>query len=416
MTIRAVALVLTALLWTGCVNAAPAPAKPADTVALEKAFQQWLEKQVWPDAKKKGVARPTFDAALTQIALDLTLPDLVLPGSTEPPTGKQSEFSSPGRYFKPSQVDYLARKGKGLLEQWREPLDVIERKYGVPQEILVAIWGRESNFGEVTLTLNALRVLATESFIGARKDKFYPELLAALEMVQQGYVPLEDLKSSWAGALGYPQFLPSKYLEFAVDYDKDGKRDIWKSVPDTLASIANYLAKHGWVAKRGWGYEITLPEAVSCALEGPDQGQKISAWEKLGIKRLNGEAFPTKEKGLMGFLMLPAGRLGPSFLATENFYVIKEYNESDLYALFIGHLADRMKGGGPIVGTWSEISGFTRADVLAMQLKLQSQGNDVGKADGLVGFKTRRTIGRWQEKQGLKATCFPDAEVVKKAK
>lgn len=405
-------IALATLLSVPAVNAEiPSESSPAK---LEADFHRWLEQSVWPDAKKQGIGRKVFDAALGKVSLDLGLPDLVLPGSKEPPSGKQSEFSSPGRYFKPSQVDYLARQGKALLEQWRETLDPIERKYGVPREIIVAIWGRESNFGKATLPYDAVRILATESFLGARKEKFYPELLAALVVLQQDQIAPGDLKSSWAGALGNPQFLPSKFLEFAVDFDQDGKRDIWNSVPDTLASIGHYLNKHGWQAKRGWGYEISLPEGLSCALEGPDQGKKVADWEKLGVKRIGAEPFTAKEKGKQGFLMLPAGRQGPRFLATENFYALKEYNESDLYALFIGHLADRMKGGGPIAGTWEEIGGFTRADVLAMQLKLQSQGHDVGKADGLVGFKTRRTIGRWQEQQGLKATCFPDAGLIEK--
>ncbi|MBU0498530.1 MAG: lytic murein transglycosylase [Gammaproteobacteria bacterium] len=403
-------LFLAILLATSVVTAET----PTEQAKLEADFQRWLAQIVWPDARKQGIGRKVFDAALDKVSLDLSLPDLVLPGSRELPSGKQSEFSSPGRYFKPSQVDYLARQGKALLEQWREPLNKIEATYGVPREIIVAIWGRESNFGKASLPHDAVRVLATESFLGARKEKFYPELLAALAILQQDHIVPSELKSSWAGALGNPQFLPTKFLAFAVDFDKDGRRDIWHSVPDSLASIGNYLNKHGWVAKRGWGYEIALPDGISCTLEGRDQGKKIAAWEKLGVKRIGSEPFPSKEKGKQGFLMLPAGRLGPRFLATENFFVLKDYNESDLYALFIGHLADRMKGGGPILGTWDEIGGFTRADVLATQLKLQSQGHDVGKADGLVGFKTRRSLGRWQEKQGLKATCFPDAALIGK--
>ena len=222
------------------------------------------------------------------------------------------------------------------------------------------------------------------------------------------------MKSSWAGALGQPQFLPTSFLKHAVDFDGDGVADIWNSTPDTLASIANYLVDYGWVKGRDWGFEVTVPDSVSCALEGPDQGKRISDWAALGIARIGGKPFPKSELKAEGFLLMPAGRSGPAFIVTPNFYVLKEYNESDLYALFIGHGADRIAGGDrTFAGKWGKVGGLYRSDVAAMQRGLEKLGYDVGGADGLPGFKTRRSIGDWQAKNGQAPTCFPNAGVVK---
>lgn len=377
-------------------------------------FAKWLETRLWPDAKKKGVSRQTFDTAFKDVDLDWTLPDMLKPGSKLPDTSGQSEFGNPSSYFRPANIDFLLGKAKKLDQEWAKTLAAVEKTYGIPRQILLAIWGRESAFGQAKLPHNAIQALASLSYAGARKEVFYPELLAALQILQQGHVSPGQLKSSWAGALGQPQFMPTKFLQYARDHDGDKKRNIWTSVPDTMASIAYFLKQHGWKPKRHWGFEVQVPEAISCSQEGPDQGKKVSDWQAQGIKRLDAKAFPKDWLGQQGFLLMPAGRLGPAFLVSENFYVLKDYNESDLYALFIGHLGDRIQGGGPFVGQWQDVKGFKRAEVQAMQLKLQKQGHDVGKPDGLVGFKTRRSIGRWQEKQGLKSSCFPDAELVRK--
>ena len=221
------------------------------------------------------------------------------------------------------------------------------------------------------------------------------------------------MKSSWAGALGQPQFLPSSFLKHAVDFDGDGHADIWNSEADALASIANYLVDYGWVKGRDWGFEVTVPESVSCALEGPDQGKRISDWAEMGIDRVSGKAFPPNEARAEGFLLMPAGRNGPAFIVTPNFYVLKEYNESDLYALFIGHGADRIAGGDrTFAGKWGKVGGLYRSDIASLQRALEAKGYDVGSADGLPGFRTRRSIGDWQAKNGRPPTCFPDAELV----
>ncbi|TIR89371.1 MAG: lytic murein transglycosylase, partial [Mesorhizobium sp.] len=235
---------------------------------------------------------------------------------------------------------------------------------------------------------DAFEVLGTKAFMSTKKDFFRTEVLAALEIVERGLAPVNAMKSSWAGALGQPQFMPTSFLKHAVDFDGDGRPDIWNSTPDVLASIANYLVHYGWVRGRGWGTEVIAPANVSCALEGPDQGKKISDWVAMGIRRADGKAFPASELKAEGFLLMPAGRSGPAFIVTPNFYVLKQYNTSDLYALFIGHAADRIaKGDATFAGTWGRVGDLHRSDIAALQQALEAKGYDVGSADGLPGFK-----------------------------
>jgi lytic murein transglycosylase len=239
--------------------------------------------------------------------------------------------------------------------------------------------------------------------------------MAALVMVQSGVNP-DAMKGSWAGAMGQPQFMPSSYLKYAVDFDGDGKKDIWNSVPDALASIANYMViKGGWQRGRSWGYEVTIPDNVSCAQEGPDLAKPTRDWTALAITRISGKTFPSSELKAPSMMLVPAGRFGPEFIVTPNFYAIKEYNNSDLYALFIGNLSDRIAyGSGAFSRAWGDVGHMLRSDVQSMQKKLSKQGNDVGKIDGLPGYKTRRSIGRWEEKHKMKPTCYPDQDLIGK--
>ena len=383
--------------------------------AVEGQFRAWIESDLWPEARRNGVSRKTFEAAMAGVTLNWDLPDLAPPGSSPhgPEVQRQSEFRSPAAYFAPKRLANLARLGSGQLAKWKQTLDAVERRYGVPREIIVAIWARESDFGRAPLPYNAVRSIATQAFMGRRKELFRPELLAALTILEQGHIPPGRMKSAWAGALGQPQFMPTKFLAYAVDFDSDGRRDIWNSVPDTLASIAHFLKQHGWQSGRDWGFEANVPEHVSCALEGPEQGRPVREWIDAGVTRVSGRPFPDSEHRKTGYLMMPAGRLGPAFIATENFYILKFYNESDLYALYIGHLADRMRGAGPFEQGWSKLDSFSRRDVYRMQEKLVGFGYDVGGVDGLVGFKTRTATGDWQQKNGLPATCFPGTQTLR---
>nr|WP_281433546.1 peptidoglycan-binding protein [Microvirga splendida] len=247
--------------------------------------------------------------------------------------------------------------------------------------------------------------------MGRRRALYYPEFLAALLILEQDQWPEDTLRSSWAGAMGQPQLLPSKFLRYAADADGDGQRDIWRSVPDSLASIANYLREHDWKPEQGWGTEVRVPTSVSCTLEGPRQGKPLRDWAHLGLTRADHTSLPGEHSGATAFLLMPAGRLGPAFLVSENFYVLKQYNESDIYALFIGHLADRLRGGSGFLTGWRPIDPMQRGDIWLMQERLQAQGYDVGKVNGLIGFATRTAIGHWQTRNQRAEICFPDASL-----
>jgi lytic murein transglycosylase len=383
--------------------------------AVEIQFRNWLAGPLTREARTRNISGAAIGRILGRMKLDWSLPDLRPPGAARPPRQQhQSEFRSPARYFGQNNLDALVALGRARLKKWRKTLDAIEKRYGVPRRIIMAIWGRESGYGRVKMPKHALRTLATRAFMGARKAFFRKELLAAVQIAAREHVPPAHMKSSWAGALGQPQFMPSKYLQFAVDFDGDGRRDIWNSVPDTLASIAHFLRRHGWQPGRDWGFESLVPASVSCTLEGPEQGKSIRDWIRMGVSRVRGRLFPASEHKKTGYLLMPAGRMGPAFIATANFHVLKSYNESDLYALFIGHLADRYGRNRPFVTPWTAKAGFTRRAVQRMQDKLVRLGYDVGGADGLVGFKTRIATGQWQRRHKLTPSCFPDRSLVKR--
>jgi lytic murein transglycosylase len=403
---------LRALLVAIALIVAVPAAAAVDKPAVERAFQTWIDHDLWPEAKAAGVSRTTFDTAFRGVALDWSMPELQPPGAPPvlPPNTAQAEFQDPGAYFRESILQRLVLAGRQKLQTWQKPLAAIAARYGISPPMLVAIWGKESGFGAENLPKLVVPALATEAFVGLRKDYFRGELIAALKILQRGAIRPDEMRASWAGAMGQSQIMPSEYLASAVDFDGDGRADIWRSVPDSLATTASVIAAHGWEPNRGWGVEARVPASVACTLEGPDQGKPVADWRKLGIARVDGKPLP-REAG-NDYLLMPAGRYGPAFIVTDNFYRLKAYNNSDLYALYIGHLADRFTDDRPFLGTWSAPGGFTRAGVKAMQDRIVASGYDVGKADGLVGYKTRIAIGLWQAKHGLPATCWPDAKLV----
>lgn len=389
---------------------APGGAFAQDRTAVERQYQAWLQQTVWPAARAKGVSRAVFEDAFTGVSLNWKLPDLVPPG--QPEQGRtpqaQAEFGSPGKYFSRGAVTGATSVGKQMARRHAAALARAERATGVPGRIILAIWGRESGYGRADIPHDVFEVLGTKGFMSTRAAYFTQELIAALQIAQAGHAPGRAMKSSWAGALGQPQFMPTSFLKYAVD--GDGRADIWRSEADTIASIGHYLARHGWVTGRDWGFEVRVPVSVSCTLEGPDQGRRIAEWERMGITRVSGRPFPDHERRGEGFLLMPAGRNGPAFVVTPNFYVLKDYNMSDLYALFVGHVGDRIAFDlGDFTAPWGPVGGLTRSDVADMQRALVAMGHDVGGVDGLPGYKTRRSIGRWQEATGRAATCFPEA-------
>jgi len=383
-----------------------------DGAAADPAFQSWLQ-SLWPQAQALGVSRQTFDLATHGLEPDLALPDLVLPGRPERPAAGQPEFvQTPADYLKEQSIAQLAIQGRKIYDQYRAPLTAIERQFGVPPAILLAIFGRETDYGRATDSRNAIRVLATQAYLGRRKDQFLNEFLLALKILQEGHIKLADMRSSWAGAMGLTQFLPSDYLKYAVDFDGDGRADIWNSVPDALASAAKQLVGKGWQPGSRWAYEVHPPANVDCTIGVPENTLPIGEWLKRGYLPAYGRTLSAPERAGSASLLQPAGLYGPSFLATKNYFVIKEYNFSDLYVLFVGHLSDRIADPRPFETPWGKVAQLPSGDLDRMQDVLTARGYYHDKIDGKAGMKTRAALGDYQKRNGLKVDCWPTAAVL----
>jgi lytic murein transglycosylase len=397
---RTAATVAAALLFAFAL-ACPRVAAAGET------FRQWVE-ALWPEAEAIGITRATFDRAFRGVTPDRSLPDLVLPGQKPAEIKGQAEFVKPPQdYLNRDYLARLAQQGRAFTSQYAEVLAKIERELGVERHVLIGIWGRETAYGRHKLPHHAITALATQAYLGRRKEMFRAELLAALRMLQDGVIAHEDMRASWAGALGLPQFMPTDFYSYAYDIDGDGRKDIWNSVPDALASAAKQLKDKGWVTGLAWGYEVELPAAVDCANEGPAAERPIGEWARLGVRRTAGRAFPPEAIGATAYLMMPGGGYGPAFLVTENFKVIRRYNMSDLYALFVGNLADRILGGGDFAAPWRGIRQLATADIEEVQHRLQRLGYAIDKVDGKIGSITRREVGLYQRSSRMPVDCWP---------
>ncbi len=376
----------------------------------EPDFKAFVE-GIRTEAVAAGVPAAVFDRTMAGVEPDLSLPDLVIAGKLAADRG-QAEFTQhPTDYLKRERLASLASLGQQLAIQHKATLDRIEREIGVDRAGLLAIWGRETAFGTYKLPHDAIRVLSTQAYTGRRKEMFRAELIAALRLIAGG-IPRADLRASWAGAVGLTQFMPTEFEKHGLDFDGDGKVDLVRSVPDALASAAKQLKDKGWVFGQPWGFEVVIPATSSCALEGPPGMRKLSQWQALGFKRVGGQAFRAGDLDAEAYLMSPAGANGPSFLALENFQVIRRYNTSDLYALFVGNLADRISGGGDFVGTWARVAQPATKLVSDLQTRLQALGYPVDKIDGKIGSNTRRQIGAFETTAGLRPACWPTSAVL----
>jgi lytic murein transglycosylase len=379
--------------------------------AADAAFTKWLA-STWPEAQAMGVSRATFDSATRGVEPDFGLPDLALPGHPETPGPSQPEFvRTPADYVKESQIARLAAQGVKLREQYRNVLDRIEQRFGVPGSVVLAIWGRESDFSTRTYGQNAFQVLATQAYAGKRKDMFRQEFLLALKMVQDG-VPMLDMRSSWGGAMGMTQFLPSEYYKHGVHFDGEGRPDIWHSVPDALASAAKQLADKGWQRGLRWAYEVHAPQTFACTQGVPEVTRPISDWLKAGFAPAYGRKLGADELAQTASVVQPEGIYGPAFLATKNYFVIKEYNFSDLYVLFVGHVSDRMNDPRSFETPWSKGAQMRTTDVEAMQKDLTARGFYADKIDGKAGMLTRSAVGAYQKANGLRLDCWPTSAVL----
>jgi lytic murein transglycosylase len=386
----------------------PPPASAADA-----GFEKFIA-SLWQEAQAAGVPRATFDAETRGLEPDYKLPDLILPGRPATGAPAQAEFVQvPADYLKEASIARLAAEGQRLLAKYRPALTAIEARFGVPATVVLAIWGRETDYGRYTLPYDGLRVLATQAYVGRRKDQYRGEFILALKMIGDGVVTRKDMRASWAGATGLTQFLPSEFYKHGVDFDGDGRVDIWHSVPDALASAAQQLVNKGWQPGVRWAYEVRAPAGVDCTIGVPELTKPIGEWLRDGFVPVRGEKPKPAEQAQPASLLQPEGIYGPAFLATPNYFVIKEYNFSDLYVLFVGHLSDRMVSPQPFATPWSASTQLRTADVEAMQRGLTRIGLYADKVDGKAGMKTRAALGAYQKKAGLKVDCWPSEAVLR---
>lgn len=374
-------LALTAILALGTI--VPAFANSADFV-----------RRLWPEAQAQGVSRAAFEAAFAGYNFSPKIMEL---------TRKQPEFSQTVQQYVDRRVtNAQASKGRAMRGEWNQTLTGAQQRYGVQPEIVLAIWGMETNFGGFMGGENTIYALATLVEGGYRTDFFKRELLTALRIISDGNVSPRNMVGSWAGAMGHTQFMPSSFMQYAVDYNGDGKKDIWNSVPDALGSTANYLKSFGWRPGETWGYEIKLPAGFNFAAARQLDRAPLSQWQAMGAMRVSGKPFPRQSD--VGRFYMPAGASGPAFLLLHNFDVIKRYNNSDSYALAVGHLADRIIGGGEFATAWPSgdyaLSKEQRAQVQSL---LARAGYDVGSPDGVIGAKTRAAVMAYQQRAGLPA-------------
>jgi lytic murein transglycosylase len=369
---------------------------------------------LWPDAQAAGVSKTTFDNETRGLEPDYKLPDLILPGRPATGAPSQAEFVQvPSDYIKEAAIGKLAEEGQRLMQKYNSALSGIEQRFGVPGTIVLAIWGRETDYGRYTLPYDAVRVLATQAYVGRRKDTYRNEFVLGLKILGDGVVTRKEFRSSWGGAVGLTQFLPSEYYKHGVDFDGDGHVDLWHSVPDALASAASQLVDKGWQPGLRWAYEVQAPANTDCTQGVPDVTKPIGEWLRGGFIPVRGQKLSAQEQAQPASLLQPEGIAGPAFLTTKNYFVIKEYNFSDLYVLYVGHLSDRMTSPLPFATPWSASKQLRSADVEAMQRKLTQLGLYKDKLDGKAGMLTRAALGAYQKSAGLKVDCWPSEAVLR---
>ncbi|MGB6314334.1 MAG: lytic murein transglycosylase [Pseudolabrys sp.] len=368
--------VLAALLL---VQAVPARAQDQSFAAFTA--------ELWTDAQAKAITRATFDTALKGVT-----PDQRVIAATK----RQPEYGKPvGDYVNAIVSNRRIADAQLKAREWVKTFDAVEKRFEVERWVLLALWGMESDFGTEKDRWDVFRSLATLAYVKYRDPYFRNELLVAMQIMQNSRLPREKMVSSWAGAMGQTQFMPSNFVDYAIDFSGDGRADIWSNVPDVLASTANYLRKWKWNPALPWGFEVTVPKSFDYMRSRAN----FTEWEALGVHRADGKQFPSSGQGILFF---PSGADGPGFIVTENFDVLKEYNNSDAYAIAVGHLADRIHGGGLIKAAWPKDDRQLSRDArIALQRKLSALGYKVNEFEGHIDFDLRDNIRAEQKKLGM---------------
>ena len=382
----------------------PQAAQGTAPAAHDAAFADWVN-DFRASARAAGISESTLAASLENVNF---LPRVIELDRAQP------EFTR-------SVWDYLDRTvgtqrvtmGNAMLQRVRtEAPGVLQQQRTVPPEVVVAIWGMESNYGSNFGNTSTIDALATLGFEGRRASWARNELLAALKIVERGDIAPKQMIGSWAGAMGQTQFLPSSFLAYAVDGDGDGRRDIWNSLPDVVASTANYLAKSGWQAGQPWGVEVRLPTSFDYGRADPSVVQSAAQWAAEGLTTVDGSGLPELPNASV---LLPAGARGPAFLVGANFRAILKYNNSTSYALAVGSLSQQIVGGPSVSTPWPrDLLPLSRAEIVQMQEALAAKGFSSGAADGLFGPATRSALRAYQRSAGLTADGFPNAELLRR--
>ncbi|MCA3556549.1 lytic murein transglycosylase [Aestuariivirga sp.] len=381
-----------------------APLLTREAFADDPKFVAFIQNTLWPRMKTAGVSKQLFDQAFAGI----TEPDPVVLKLAD----NQPEFTSTtSAYLEKAVTPVRIDTGRQKAGSEKKLLDAIEAKYGVDRYIILGIWGMESNFGKMKGSMSVMRSLATLAYSGRRKKYAYEQMAAAFRILKSGIVKPNDFDGSWAAAMGHTQFIPSSYISYAVDWTGDGRKDIWNSHQDALASTANYLARAGWRNDRPWGWEVTLPRGFDMALIGRSHWKTVAEWEKLGLRRADGAKFGSPDA--QAFVMVPQGVSGPRFLVTKNFLAIMDYNISHSYALSVGHLADRIRGRGEFAAQWPEVSyDLTYKQRVELQSRLNALGFETGGNDGRFGARTYEAIIAYQKKNGLPLDGVPSVKLL----
>lgn len=388
------------LLWRGLLVSLWLLPLPALALAATD-FPGWL-RDLRREALSRGVSASVLDAALRDVAPISRVLEL----DQQQPEFIDSFLIYVDQRVTPAQV----RQGQQLMHKHRQWLERVADQYGVPASLLVAFWGMETRFGANQGNLPTPAALATLAYDSRRGEFFREELLQALDILQAGHIEVAAMKGSWAGAMGQIQFMPSTYQRYAVDADGDGRKDIWRSLPDAFASAANYLREIGWQSRAVWGREVRLPDDFDLRMAQPGIRLSVDEWRKLDVRRTNGKPLP--RSALQGSLLLPQGHTGPAFLVYGNFDVIMRWNRSVNYALAVAHLSDRLLGLPPLHKPRNaDNRRLAREEALWLQQQLAALGLNPGKVDGVFGARTRAALRHYQAQAGLPADGYPSQAV-----